>query len=40
MLFRLAEHLHKSVGEIEATMEYEEYRQWFAYFKIKNKNKW
>lgn len=33
-MFRLAEHLHKSVAEIEA-MSHDEFRDWFAYLKIK-----
>lgn len=36
-MFRLAEHLHKSVEEIEA-MPFDEFGQWFAYFRIRKQD--
>lgn len=35
-MFRLAEHLHKTVAEIEA-MDWIEFRDWQAYFEVKRR---
>lgn len=35
--YSLAEHLHKTVAEIEQ-MTYEEFNGWVAYFEVRNKD--
>lgn len=39
MLYQLAEHLHRGVGELCESMTEDEFRGWVAYFRIKNRRR-